>query len=65
MDLVQAPWSPWRPTPWLLPLLLELSPWRGRLRELQSRLDAHTDVVFIADFPGTATPTLGGGSTHF
>ncbi|XP_040394356.1 vitamin K-dependent gamma-carboxylase isoform X1 [Cygnus olor] len=52
VDLVRAEWSPWRRTPWLLPLLLELSPWRERLQELESGLDGHTDVVFIADFPG-------------
>ncbi|XP_014814183.1 PREDICTED: vitamin K-dependent gamma-carboxylase [Calidris pugnax] len=52
VDLVRAPWSPWRPTPWVLPLLLELSPWRQRLQELESQLDGHTDAVFIADFPG-------------
>ncbi|NWS49497.1 VKGC carboxylase, partial [Probosciger aterrimus] len=52
VDVVRAPWSPWRRTPWVLPLLLELSPWRQRLQELESSLDGHTDVVFIADFPG-------------
>ncbi|XP_074708126.1 vitamin K-dependent gamma-carboxylase isoform X2 [Strix uralensis] len=52
VDLVRAPWSPWSPTPWVLPLLLELSPWRQRLQELESQLDGHTDAVFIADFPG-------------
>ncbi|XP_074784470.1 vitamin K-dependent gamma-carboxylase [Athene noctua] len=52
VDLVRAPWSPWSPTPWVLPLLLELSPWRQRLQELESQLDTHTDAVFIADFPG-------------
>lgn len=53
VDLVRAPWSPWSPTPWVLPLLLELSPWRQRLQELENQLDGHTDAVFIADFPGT------------
>ncbi|NXV22868.1 VKGC carboxylase, partial [Cepphus grylle] len=52
VDLVRAPWSPWSPTPWVLPLLLELSPWRERLQELENQLDGHTDAVFIADFPG-------------
>lgn len=52
VDLVRAEWSPWRPTPWLLPLLVELSPWREKLQQLESGLDGHTDVVFIADFPG-------------
>uniref|UniRef100_A0A8V5GYA5 Vitamin K-dependent gamma-carboxylase n=1 Tax=Melopsittacus undulatus TaxID=13146 RepID=A0A8V5GYA5_MELUD len=52
VDVVRAPWSPWHRTPWVLPLLLELSPWRQRLQELESSLDGNTDVVFIADFPG-------------
>ncbi|NWV19217.1 VKGC carboxylase, partial [Origma solitaria] len=52
VDLVRAPWSPWTPTPWLLPLLADLSPWRQRLQELEAQLDGHTDTVFIADFPG-------------
>ncbi|XP_016159023.1 PREDICTED: vitamin K-dependent gamma-carboxylase [Ficedula albicollis] len=52
VDLVRAPWSPWTPTPWLLPLLVDLSPWRQRLQELEAHLDGHTDTVFIADFPG-------------
>ncbi|NXK70182.1 VKGC carboxylase, partial [Sylvietta virens] len=52
VDLVRAPWSPWTPTPWLLPLLVDLSPWRQRLQELEAQLDGHTDAVFIADFPG-------------
>ncbi|KAM6289225.1 LOW QUALITY PROTEIN: vitamin K-dependent gamma-carboxylase [Aegotheles albertisi] len=52
VDVVRAPWSPWLPTPWLLPLLVELSPWRQRLQELEAQLDNNTDAVFIADFPG-------------
>ncbi|XP_071585068.1 LOW QUALITY PROTEIN: vitamin K-dependent gamma-carboxylase [Heliangelus exortis] len=52
VDLVRAPWSPWHPTPWVLPLLLELSPWRERLQELEQSLDRDREVVFIADFPG-------------
>lgn len=59
---MRAEWSPWRRTPWLLPLLLELSPWRERLQELESSLDAHTDVVFIADFPGEGTGSRAGWS---
>ncbi|KAM9609652.1 vitamin K-dependent gamma-carboxylase isoform 1-T1 [Morphnus guianensis] len=61
VDLVRAPWSPWSPTPWLLPLLLELSPWRERLQELESQLNGHTDAVFIADFPGTGFGGRRGG----
>uniref|UniRef100_I3LB10 Gamma-glutamyl carboxylase n=2 Tax=Sus scrofa TaxID=9823 RepID=I3LB10_PIG len=47
-----AAWSPFQRTPWLQPLLMGLSPWRTKLQEIKSSLDNHTDVVFIADFPG-------------
>ncbi|XP_032834607.2 vitamin K-dependent gamma-carboxylase isoform X1 [Petromyzon marinus] len=52
VDILRADWSPFRPTPWLLPLLVELSPWRRRLAEIEGRLGNGTEVVFIADFPG-------------
>ncbi|XP_025068611.1 vitamin K-dependent gamma-carboxylase [Alligator sinensis] len=52
VDIVRAEWSPFRPTPWLQPLLVDLSPWRARLQEIEGSLDNHTEVVFIADFPG-------------
>uniref|UniRef100_A0A8C4QY37 HTTM-like domain-containing protein n=1 Tax=Eptatretus burgeri TaxID=7764 RepID=A0A8C4QY37_EPTBU len=52
VDLVRAKWSPLRPTPWLLPLLAELSPWRQRLRELDAQLSEGEEAVFLADFPG-------------
>lgn len=59
VDLVRAPWSPWTPTPWLLPLLVDLSPWRQQLQEMEAQLDGHTDTVFIADFPGAALGVRG------
>ncbi|XP_055972653.1 vitamin K-dependent gamma-carboxylase [Sorex fumeus] len=52
VDIVQAAWSPFRPTPWLQPLLMDLSPWRTKFQEIKNSLDNYTDVVFIADFPG-------------
>ncbi|KAI5140877.1 Vitamin K-Dependent Gamma-Carboxylase [Manis pentadactyla] len=52
VDIVQAAWSPFQRTPWLQPLLIDLSPWRTKLQEIRSSLDNHTEVVFIADFPG-------------
>uniref|UniRef100_F7DQ43 Vitamin K-dependent gamma-carboxylase n=1 Tax=Equus caballus TaxID=9796 RepID=F7DQ43_HORSE len=52
VDIVQATWSPFQRTPWLQPLLMDLSPWRAKLQEIKSSLDNHTEVVFIADFPG-------------
>lgn len=52
VDIVQADWSPFQRTPWVQPLLMDLSPWRTKLQEIKSSLDNHTEVVFIADFPG-------------
>ena len=55
VDLVTAPWYPTSDTPWLMPLLVELSPWRARLEELKkesSESNNSTTVVFVADFPG-------------
>ncbi|XP_074838044.1 vitamin K-dependent gamma-carboxylase [Carettochelys insculpta] len=52
VDIVRAEWSPFRHTPWLQPLLVDLSPWRAKLQEIESSLDNQTEVVFIADFPG-------------
>ncbi|KAG6924735.1 gamma-glutamyl carboxylase [Chelydra serpentina] len=52
VDIVRAEWSPFRHTPWLKPLLVDLSPWRAKLQEIESSLDNQTEVVFIADFPG-------------
>ncbi|XP_042328473.1 vitamin K-dependent gamma-carboxylase isoform X2 [Sceloporus undulatus] len=51
-DIVRAEWSPFRKTPWLKPLLVDLSPWRTKLQEIEDSLDNQTEVVFIADFPG-------------
>lgn len=56
VDLLEADWSPWRPTPWIMPLLSELSPWRGELarieRELRLSAGPNASVLFVADFPG-------------
>lgn len=52
IDIVRADWSPFRPNPWLMPLLVDLSPWRTKFEEIEGSLDNQTEVVFIADFPG-------------
>ncbi|XP_067879063.1 vitamin K-dependent gamma-carboxylase isoform X2 [Heterodontus francisci] len=52
IDIVTAEWSPFKKTSWLMPLLVDLSPWRSKFDEIEKMLDNHTDVVFIADFPG-------------
>lgn len=55
VDLLEAEWSPFRPTPWLMPLLTELTPWRQKLAQLERTVFNWSDsarVVFVADFPG-------------
>lgn len=54
VDIVTAEWSPFRSSPWLMPLMVDLSDWRSKLDEIQATLnnETHTDVVFVADFPG-------------
>ncbi|XP_062995082.1 vitamin K-dependent gamma-carboxylase isoform X1 [Elgaria multicarinata webbii] len=69
VDIVQAEWSPFHKTPWLKPLLVDLSPWRIKLQEIEDSLDNQTEVVFIADFPGLhlenfVSEDLGNTSLH-
>ncbi|KAK7895714.1 hypothetical protein WMY93_021039 [Mugilogobius chulae] len=52
VDIVKADWSPFRPNSWLMPLLVDLSPWRTKFQEIEGTLDNQTEIVFIADFPG-------------
>lgn len=52
VDIVKADWSPFKPNPWLMPLLVDLSPWRTKFQEIEGSLDNQTEIVFIADFPG-------------
>ncbi|KAG9488825.1 hypothetical protein GDO78_005035 [Eleutherodactylus coqui] len=54
VDIVNAEWSPFHKTPWIKPLLVDLSPWRAKFQEVEDSLDNRTDVVFIADFPETS-----------
>ncbi|KAG8440963.1 hypothetical protein GDO86_006630 [Hymenochirus boettgeri] len=69
VDIVKADWSPFRKTPWIKPLLVDLSPWRSKFEEVEKSLDNKTDVVFIADFPGLylenfVSEDLGNTSIH-
>lgn len=55
MNLLEAPWSAFTETSWILPLLVDLSEWREKLAEIEKDIferDENTDVVFVADFPG-------------
>lgn len=55
VDILTAEWSAFQPTPWMMPLLVDLSDWRGKFAEIEESLHNSTqllDVVFVADFPG-------------
>ncbi|XP_041379619.1 vitamin K-dependent gamma-carboxylase-like, partial [Gigantopelta aegis] len=55
VDILSASWSPFHKTSWVMPLLIDLSDWRGKLDEIEQNLyntTNHTEVVFVADFPG-------------
>uniref|UniRef100_A0A7N8X9B8 Gamma-glutamyl carboxylase n=1 Tax=Mastacembelus armatus TaxID=205130 RepID=A0A7N8X9B8_9TELE len=69
VDIVKADWSPFRPITWLMPLLVDLSPWRTKFQEIEGSLDNQTEIVFIADFPGLhlenfVSEDLGNTSIH-
>ncbi|GAB0092614.1 Vitamin K-dependent gamma-carboxylase [Sergentomyia squamirostris] len=55
IDLLQAEWSPFRNTQWVLPLLSELSYLRPKMKSITEDViswNNFTDIMFIADFPG-------------
>jgi len=55
VDILTADWHPFKVTPWLMPLLADLSDWRQRLAQLEKDIYNNmndTEVVFVADFPG-------------
>ena len=55
VDMVTAPWSPFKQTPWIQPLLTELSPWREKLVQIRKELKEKSnfsEITFVADFPG-------------
>ncbi|KAL8587542.1 hypothetical protein ACOMHN_000948 [Nucella lapillus] len=55
VNIMTAEWSAFRTTPWIMPLLVDLSDWRTKLTEIQDKLFNSSDlyeVVFVADFPG-------------
>ena len=55
VDLLTAMWSPFQPTPWLMPLLTELTPWRKKLDQIERNIfnwSQSASVAFVADFPG-------------
>jgi vitamin K-dependent gamma-carboxylase len=55
INIVDVEWSPFKEVSFALPLLVDLSPWRSKLAEMENKLidtSNYTDVVFVADFPG-------------
>lgn len=61
-DLLRAEWSVFEPAPWLLPLLSEYSDYRATITDIQKHVYSwsnYTDVLFIADFPGELSLSIG------
>ena len=55
VNILDTEWSPLKAPPFLMPLLVDLSPWRSKLvemTELETKASNYTDVTFVADFPG-------------
>lgn len=55
VNIMDVEWSPFKEVSFAMPLLLDLSPWRSKLQEMEKELidtSNYTDVVFVADFPG-------------
>lgn len=55
VDILDAPWSPWQPTNWVLPIISSLITKRMEIREIRksiSNINNSSDVMFFADFPG-------------
>ena len=53
VDLMQADWSPFQQTAWVMPLLTELSGWREKLLEIDRDIRSRNEsAIFMADYPG-------------
>ncbi|CAH1390441.1 unnamed protein product [Nezara viridula] len=55
VDILSVKWSPFERVSWVMPLLDELTPIRDELRVIEKKIlssSNHSDVLFMADFPG-------------
>ncbi|XP_039294143.1 vitamin K-dependent gamma-carboxylase [Nilaparvata lugens] len=55
VDLLRAPWSPFKKVEFLLPLLSDLSHWRRKIMDIREEIwkwSNRSDALFVADFPG-------------
>jgi len=53
VDIASYDWSPFKRAEFVLPVMLELSGWREKLKEMKDdHKQLHHKTVFIADFPG-------------
>lgn len=54
-DILQAEWSPFQETKWILPLQAELSGWRKKMEKITKAVhkkNPERQLTFILDFPG-------------
>ncbi|XP_073992155.1 gamma-glutamyl carboxylase [Rhodnius prolixus] len=55
IDILSAEWSVFKPVPWLLPMLSDLSGWRRQIDILEKEIVSwanNSNALFLADFPG-------------
>lgn len=58
VDILKAEWSPFKTPSYVMPLLNNSLLWRKRLNKIRDHIllwSNRSDVVFLADFPGTYT----------
>lgn len=58
VNILEAEWHPFKEMKFSLPLLVDLSGWRQKLDEIHHQLENHTEVVFVADFPGNLEDSI-------
>lgn len=54
IDMLNADWSPFIRTPWVLPLMTYLTPMRSQITEMAKTVfewSNYSDVLFVADYP--------------
>jgi vitamin K-dependent gamma-carboxylase len=55
VDLLQAEWSPWEETAWLMPLMTNLNDWRTKMSQIEAKyrkMNEFVDLTFVADVSG-------------
>ncbi|CAF0800127.1 unnamed protein product [Brachionus calyciflorus] len=55
VDMTKVEWSPFKKVDWLIPLMTDLSDWRGKMKEIEDQYIKNKtdyDLTFVADLKG-------------